>query len=85
MCVHSLHGQSRVASDLHRCVATGKRPAYIDRVPLTIDSVMSLQITNLVVVDKLEQLARATGSSKTAAVEQAVAKLLEWDERGLPR
>ncbi len=46
---------------------------------------MSLQITNPVVVDKVGRIARATGSSKTAAVEQAVAKLLEWDERGLPR
>ncbi|TVR57989.1 MAG: transcriptional regulator [Candidatus Competibacteraceae bacterium] len=36
---------------------------------------MFLQITNPVVVDKVERLARATGSSKAAAVEPAVAKL----------
>lgn len=37
---------------------------------------MSLQIANPVVVDKVERLARATGLTKTAAVEQAVEKLL---------
>lgn len=37
---------------------------------------MSLQIANPAVVDKVERLARATGLTKTAAVEQAVEKLL---------
>ena len=37
---------------------------------------MALQIANPVVVRKIETLARATGLSKTAAVEQAVDRLL---------
>ena len=37
---------------------------------------MALQIANPVVVDKVERLARATGLSKTAAVEKAVDRLL---------
>lgn len=37
---------------------------------------MPLQIANPVVVDKVERLARATGLSKTAAVERAVDLLL---------
>lgn len=37
---------------------------------------MSLQIANPNVVEKVERLARATGLSKTAAVEQAVERLL---------
>ena len=35
---------------------------------------MALQIANPAVVEKIEALARATGLSKTAAVEKAVAK-----------
>jgi antitoxin VapB len=37
---------------------------------------MALQITNPVVVKKIEALARETGLSKTAAVEKAVDRLL---------
>lgn len=37
---------------------------------------MALQIANPVVVAKVEKLARATGLSKTAAVEKAVDALL---------
>jgi antitoxin VapB len=37
---------------------------------------MALQIANPVVVGKIEALARATGLSKTAAVEKAVDRLL---------
>ncbi len=37
---------------------------------------MALQIANPIVVRKVEQLARATGLSKTAAVERAVERLL---------
>ncbi|MDR1063599.1 MAG: type II toxin-antitoxin system VapB family antitoxin [Azoarcus sp.] len=42
--------------------------------------VMPLQIANPVVVDKVERLARATGLNKTAAVEQAVDRLLREAE-----
>lgn len=38
---------------------------------------MALQIANPVVVGKVERLARATGLSKTAAVEKAVDRLLD--------
>ena len=41
---------------------------------------MPLQIANPVVVDKVERLARATGLSKTTAVERAVDKLLHETE-----
>lgn len=37
---------------------------------------MALQIANPAVVSKVERLARATGLSKTAAVERAVDRLL---------
>ena len=37
---------------------------------------MALQIANPVVVGKVERLAKATGLSKTAVVEQAVDRLL---------
>ena len=37
---------------------------------------MALQIANHVVVSKVERLAKATGLSKTAAVERAVDRLL---------
>ena len=37
---------------------------------------MALQIANPVVVSKVEQLAKATGLSKTAAVERAVDRLI---------
>ncbi len=37
---------------------------------------MALQIANRVVIEKIEALARATGLSKTAAVEKAVDRLL---------
>lgn len=38
---------------------------------------MALQIANPAVVSKVEQLAKRTGLSKTAAVERAVDRLLE--------
>ncbi|MDC6171207.1 type II toxin-antitoxin system VapB family antitoxin [Paucibacter sp. XJ19-41] len=41
---------------------------------------MAVQIANPVVVDKVERLAKATGLSKTAVVEQALDRLLM--ERG---
>jgi antitoxin VapB len=44
---------------------------------------MALQIANPVVVDKVERLAKATGLSKTAAVEKAVDRLLL--ETGAPK
>jgi antitoxin VapB len=37
---------------------------------------MALQIANRAVIEKIETLARATGSTKTAAVEKAVDRLL---------
>lgn len=37
---------------------------------------MALQIANAAVVSKVERLAKATGLSKTAAVERAVDRLL---------
>ena len=51
---------------------------YIDRDCINIheDSIMALQIANAVVVSKVERLAKATGLSKTAAVERAVDRLL---------
>ncbi|WP_295401907.1 type II toxin-antitoxin system VapB family antitoxin [uncultured Thiocystis sp.] len=46
---------------------------------------MSLQIANPAVVGKVERLARATGLSKTAAVERAVDQLLhELEAHGQP-
>lgn len=44
---------------------------------------MAVQIANPVVVDKVERLAKATGLSKTAVVEQALDRLLM--ERGSAR
>ena len=44
---------------------------------------MALQIANPSVVAKIETLAKATGLSKTAAVEEAVDRLLA--EQGLDR
>lgn len=41
---------------------------------------MSLQIANPAVVGKIERLARATGLTKTAAVERAVDRLLRETE-----
>lgn len=41
---------------------------------------MSLQIANIGVVDKVTRLAKATGLSKTAAVERAVDRLLQETE-----
>ena len=38
---------------------------------------MALQIVNAAVVRKVERLAKATGLSKTAAVERAVDRLLD--------
>ena len=40
------------------------------------ECVMPLQIANPAVIDKVERLAKATGLSKTAAVERAVDQLL---------
>ncbi len=41
---------------------------------------MPLQIANPVVVEKVERLAKATGLTKTAAVERAVDRLLRETE-----
>lgn len=51
---------------------------YIDDVYINIRelSIMALQIANAAVVSKVERLAKATGLSKTAAVERAVDRLL---------
>jgi len=43
---------------------------------------MALQIANPVVVRKIEALARATGLSKTAAVENAVDRMLAEQNLG---
>jgi antitoxin VapB len=45
---------------------------------------MALQIANPVVVRKIETLARATGLTKTAAVEKAVDRLLAEQNLGQP-
>jgi antitoxin VapB len=45
---------------------------------------MALQIANRAVIEKIEALARATGLSKTAAVEKAVDRLLAEQELGRP-
>ena len=45
---------------------------------------MALQIANPAVVKKIEALARATGLSKTAAVEKAVDRLLAEQNLGQP-
>jgi antitoxin VapB len=44
---------------------------------------MALQIANPLVVSKIETLARATGLSKTAAVEKAVDRLLAEKNTGV--
>jgi antitoxin VapB len=50
---------------------------YIDQREINIISQpMALQIANPAVVRKIETLARATGLTKTAAVEKAVDRLL---------
>jgi antitoxin VapB len=50
---------------------------YIDRININIPGgLMALQIANPSVVSKVERLARHTGLSKTAAVEQAVDRML---------
>lgn len=50
---------------------------YIDSVDINIESgEMALQIANPAVVEKVDRLARATGLSKTAAVERAVDRML---------
>ena len=41
---------------------------------------MALQIANPIVVGKVERLAKATGLSKTAAVERAVDRLMSETE-----
>ena len=45
---------------------------------------MALQIANPVVIEKIEALARATGLSKTAAVEKAVDRMLAEQEIARP-
>jgi antitoxin VapB len=45
---------------------------------------VALQIANPTVVEKIEALARATGLSKTAAVEKAVDRLLVEQNVGRP-
>jgi antitoxin VapB len=59
---------------------------YIDDVQIYIPwkPHMSLQIANPMVVAKVEQLARTTGLSKTAAVEKAVDALLR-EQRPSPQ
>jgi len=42
---------------------------------------MALQIANAAVVEKVERLARAIGSTKTAAVEEAVDRMLVERDR----
>ena len=46
---------------------------------------MAIQIANPSVVDKIVRLARATGLSKTAAVERAVDRLIRETEHARPR
>jgi antitoxin VapB len=56
---------------------------YIDEREINIISNhMALQIANPVVVRKIETLARVTGLTKTAAVEQAVDRLLAEQDLG---
>jgi antitoxin VapB len=56
---------------------------YTDYVDINIPGgLMALQIANPSVVSKVERLARHTGLSKTAAVEQAVDRMLK--ELALP-
>ena len=43
---------------------------------------MPLQIANPSVIEKVERLAKATGLSKTAAVEQAVERMLHETQGG---
>ncbi len=52
---------------------------YIDHAYINIQAwpTMALQIANPVVVAKVDRLAKATGLSKTAAVEKAVDLLLQ--------
>ena len=51
---------------------------YIERSEINIRGFdMALQIANPSVVSKVERLARRTGLSKTAAVEQAVDRMLK--------
>jgi antitoxin VapB len=45
---------------------------------------MALQIANPVVVAKVEKLAKATGLSKTAAVERAVDRMLSESGQATP-
>jgi antitoxin VapB len=45
---------------------------------------MALQIANRAVIEKIEALARATGLSKTAAVEKAVDRMLAEQEIARP-
>src|SRR6266571_2318519 len=56
---------------------------YIDWLDINaISSCMALQIANPTVVRKIETLARATGLTKTAAVEKAVDRLLAEQNLG---
>ena len=59
---------------------------YIDDVDINIPVApkVALQIANPVVVSKIEALARATGLTKTAAVEAAVDRLLAERNAGKP-
>lgn len=58
---------------------------YIDDVYMFIRLPMPIQIANPTVVSKIDRLARATGLTKTAAVEQAVDRMIRETERNLPR
>lgn len=46
---------------------------------------MAIQIANPSVVEKIVRLSRATGLSKTAAVERAVDRLIRETEQARPR
>ena len=46
---------------------------------------MAIQIANPGVIDKIVRLARATGLSKTAAVERAVDRLILETDQARPR
>ena len=57
---------------------------YIERyeINIIVVRVLAVQIANPAVVKKIETLARATGLSKTAAVEKAVDRLLAEQNLG---
>jgi len=59
-------------------LTSGAMVMYIEHSEINIRGInMALQIANPSVVSKVERLARRTGLSKTAAVEQAVDRMLK--------